>query len=328
MNAQTTFALLAVSLTIGSPLAAAQGAPAASSYAVQARWDLGAASRWDYLDIDPARHRLYLTRGERVQVLDLASGKEVGEVPSTAGVHGVAFAQDLKLGFTSNGRANSVTAFDLDTLQVKQEARIAGVNPDAILYEPVTRKLYTFNGKSADVSVLDPVTLKQTATIAVGGKPEFAASDVAGKIFVNIEDTAEIAVIDARSDKVLARWPLKGCTEPTGLALDSAHGRLFTVCQNKLMIVTDSKTGRRVAEVAIGEHADAAAFDAASSTVYASNGDGTLSVVHQLDADHYGAPFQLATLKGARTMALDHATRRVYLPTVVNQVFTVVVAAP
>ncbi|HZV65846.1 MAG TPA: hypothetical protein VFG03_13155 [Telluria sp.] len=328
MNAQTTFALLAVSLAIGSPLAAAQGAPAASSYAVQARWDLGAASRWDYLDIDPARHRLYLTRGERVQVLDLASGKEVGEVPATAGVHGVAFAQDLKWGFTSNGRANSVTAFDLDTLQVKQEAKIAGANPDAILYEPVTRKLYTFNGKSADVSVLDPVTLKQTATIAIGGKPEFAASDAAGKIFVNIEDTAEIAVIDARSDKVLARWPLKGCTEPTGLALDSAHGRLFTVCQNKLMVVTDSKTGRRVAEVAIGEHPDAAAFDAASSTVYASNGDGTLSVVHQLDADHYGAPFQLATLKGARTMALDHATRRVYLPTVVNQVFTVVVAAP
>jgi YVTN family beta-propeller protein len=328
MNVQTTFALLAVSLAIGSPLAAAQGAPAASSYAVQARWDLGAASRWDYLDIDPARHRLYLTRGERVQVLDLASGKEVGEVPATAGVHGVAFAQDLKLGFTSNGRANSVTAFDLDTLKVKQEAKIAGMNPDAILYEPVTRKLYTFNGKSADVSVLDPVTLKQTATIAVGGKPEFAASDAAGKIFVNIEDTAEIAVIDARSDKVLARWPLKGCTEPTGLALDSAHGRLFTVCQNKLMVVTDSKTGRRVAEVAIGEHADAAAFDAASSTVYASNGDGTLSVVHQLDADHYSAPFQLATLKGARTMALDHATRRAYLPTVVNQVFTVVVAAP
>jgi YVTN family beta-propeller protein len=328
MNAQTTFALLAVSLAIGSPLAAAEGAPAASSYAVQARWDLGAASRWDYLDIDPARHRLYLTRGERVQVLDLASGKEVGEVPGTAGVHGVALAQDLKLGFTSNGRANSVTAFDLDTLKVRQEAKVAGVNPDAILYEPVTRKLYTFNGKSADVSVLDPATLKQTATIAVGGKPEFAASDAAGKIFVNIEDTAEIAVIDARSDKLLARWPLKGCTEPTGIALDSAHERLFTVCQNKLMVVTDSKTGRRVAEVAIGEHADAAAFDAASSTVYASNGDGTLSVVHQLDADHYGAPFQLATLKGARTMALDHATRRVYLPTVVNQVFTVVVAAP
>jgi YVTN family beta-propeller protein len=328
MNAQSTAVLLATVLAAGSPLAAADSTAAASTYAVQARWDLGAASRWDYLDIDPARHRLYLTRGDRVQVLDTASGKVAGEVAGTAGVHGVAFAQDLKLGFTSNGRANSVTAFDLDTLQVKQEAKVAGVNPDAILYEPVTRKLYTFNGKSLDVSVLDPVTLKQTATIAVGGKPEFAVSDAAGKIFVNIEDTAEIVVIDARTDKLLARWPLKGCTDPTGLALDSAHGRLFTVCQNKLMVVTDSKTGHRVAEVAIGEHSDAAAFDAASSTVYASNGDGTLSVVHQLDADHYAAPFQLATVKGARTMALDHATRRVYLPTVVNQVFTVIVAAP
>lgn len=331
MNAQSTTVLLAagLALAIGSPLAAADSAAASpSAYAVHARWDLGAASRWDYLDIDPARHRLYLTRGDRVQVLDTASGKVVGEVAGTAGVHGVAFAQDLKLGFTSNGRANSVTAFDLDTLQVKHEVKIAGVNPDAILYEPVTRKLYTFNGKSLDVSVLDPVTLKQTATIPVGGKPEFAASDAAGKIFVNIEDTSEIAVLDARTDKLLARWPLKGCTDPTGIALDSAHERLFTVCQNKLMIVTDSKTGRRVAEVAIGEHADAAAFDAASSTVYASNGDGTLSVVHQLDADHYAAPVQLATAKGARTMALDHATRRVYLPTVVNQVFTVIVAAP
>ena len=332
MNSSMTGIMCGSLLVFSSvlPLAASAGpaAGAVPAYASQQRWELGAASRWDYLDIDPVRHHLYITRGDRVQVLDLATGKPVGEIAGTAGVHGVAFAQDLRLGFTSNGRSDSVTVFDLDTFQTKQEVKTSGQNPDAILYERSARKLYTFNGKSADVSVIDAVTLQPVATIKVGGKPEFAVSDNAGRIFLNIEDTAEIVVIDVRSDKLLARWPLKGCDEPTGLALDQAHARLFSVCRNKVMAVTDSKTGKRVADVPIGAGPDAAAYDAASATVFSSNGDGTLSVVRQVDADHYRAMAPVATVKGARTMALDHESKKIYLPTVVNQVFTVVVAAP
>jgi YVTN family beta-propeller protein len=321
---------LGLALTLGAPLAAiaAGAAQAGPHYAVQQRWALGAPSHWDYLELDPVRHRLFVTRGDRVQVLDPASGKVLGEIPGTAGVHGVALAQDLKLGFTSNGRSNSVTVFDLDTLQVRQELKVDGGNPDAILYEPGSHKLYTFNGKTADVSVFDAATGKPLATIPVGGRPEFAATDGKGRIFLNLEDKAEIAVIDVHHDKLLAHWQLEGCEEPTGLALDSVHGRLFSVCANKVMAVTDSGSGKAVARVAIGSHPDAAAYDSASATVFASNGDGTLSVVHQIDADRYAPTVSVPTAKGARTMALDPASKRVFLPTVVDQVFTVLVAAP
>lgn len=312
-------------LAAGIPFAAQAAAPATPThYAVQQRWDLGAATHWDYLAIDHQRNRLFVTRGDHVQVLDLATGKPVGEIPNTTGVHGVAFAEDLKLGFTSNGRANTVTVFDLDTLQVKGEWKVAGMNPDAILYDQATHKLYTFNGKSADVSVFDAATGKPVAKIAVGGKPEFATTD--GKhIYVNIEDKGEIVAIDAGTDRVLAHWPLAGCEEPSGLALDTAHARLFSVCANRTMMVTDSASGKVVAKVAIGDHPDAAVYDAGTATVFSSNGEGTLSVVHQVDADHYAAPVAVPTLKGARTMAFDPATRRAFLPTVVDKQFTMVV---
>lgn len=319
-----SFLAVAVSATC-LPLATQAAAPAAPiHYAVQQRWDLGPATRWDYLAIDSQRKRLFVTRGDRVQVLDAATGKPAGEIPDTAGVHGVAFAQDLKLGFTSNGRANSVTVFDLDTLKVKEEWKVAGVNPDAILYDPATRKLYTFNGKSADVSVFDAATGKPLATIAVGGKPEFASTD-GKRVYVNIEDKNEIVAIDAGTDRVLAHWPLAGCEEPSGLALDTAHARLFSVCGNRKMVVLDAASGKVVAGVAIGEHPDAAYYDAGTATVFSSNGAGTLSVVHQIDADHYAQPVEVPTVKGARTMAFDPAARRVFLPTVVDKQFTILV---
>jgi YVTN family beta-propeller protein len=307
------------------PVAAAPAAPV--HYAVQQRWDLGPATHWDYTALDAQRGRLFVTRGDHVQVLDAATGKVVGEIAGTAGVHGVAIAQDLKLGFTSNGRADSVTVFDLDTLQVKRTLPVTGTGPDAILYDPATHKLYTFNGKSADVSVFDAATGKALATIAVGGTPEFAVSD-GKRVYLNIEDKGELVAIDAAADRVLARWPLAGCEAPSGLALDAAHGRLFSVCSNRTMAVTDSATGKQVARVAIGGHPDAAFYDPASATVFSSNGEGTLSVVRQLDADHYAAADTVPTLKGARTMAFDPASRRVFLPTAVDKRFTVVVVGP
>lgn len=322
-----SFAAIAVAGVAPHLASAADAASGPAHYAVHDRWQLGAPSHWDYIDIDPVRHRLYVTRGDHVDVLATGSGKLAGTIAHTEGVHGVAFAQDLKLGFTSNGRANSVTVFDLDTLQPRQEVKVAGVNPDAILYDPSTRKLYTFNGRSADVSVFDASTMRPLATIPVGGKPEFAAADGAGHVFVNVEDKGEIVSIDAHADRVLAHWQLKGCEEPTGLALDTAHRRLFSVCANRVMAVTDSASGKPVAQVAIGGHPDAAAYDASSATVFASNGEGSLSVVRQLDPDHYEAA-TVPTLKGARTMAFDHDSKTVYLPTVENQAFTVLVVKP
>jgi DNA-binding beta-propeller fold protein YncE len=318
-------AALALVLTLGVAI----GQPAAT-YAVRQRWNLGAAGKWDYLAVDTLRQRLYITRGDHVQVLDLPSGQPMGVIPNTAGVHGVAFAQDLRLGFTSNGKSGSVTVFDLVTLKVRQEVPVSGGNPDAILYEPRSHKLYTFNGKTADVTVLDAQSLAVLATVQLSGRPEFAVSDQAGRIYVNIEDKGEINVLDAATNTVLARWPLPGCSEPTGLALDEAHGRLFSVCRNKTMVVTDAGSGRRVAEVAIGEHPDAVVYDAASATVFSSNGGGagSLSVLRQLDADHYAPAVNLPTEKGAKTMAMDPGSRRIYLPAVVNKVFTVLVVAP
>ena len=315
---KTAFTLIACA---ACSLAGADSAP-------QQRWDLGAASRYDYTDIDPVRQRLFLTRGDHVQVLDLATGKQQGEIAATRGVHGVAFAQDLKLGFTSNGGANSVTVFELDTLKVRKEVPVSGQNPDAILYEPVSHKLYTFNGKSKDVSVLDAASMTAVATIKVGGKPEFAVADGAGRIFVNIEDKADLVVIDVASNSVSATWHLAGCEEPTGLAYDARHARLFSVCQNRKMIVTDATSGRQVAQLTIGEHPDAVVFDPASATVYSSNGAGTISVIGQSDADHYQVKATLTTAKGARTMAMDYAGGRIYLPFVADQQFNVVVVKP
>ncbi|MES2104419.1 MAG: YncE family protein [Pseudomonadota bacterium] len=303
---------------------------AEAGYAVLDRWTLGDASKWDYTDIDVVRHRLFISRGDRVQVLELPSGKQIGEIPGTKGVHGVAFAQDLKLGFTSNGASSSITVFDLDTLQIKQEIPSDGINPDAILYEPGSHKLFVFNGRSDDVTLIDAVTLNAIAKIAASGRPEFAVSDGAGKVFFNIEDKSEMNVIDVASNRLVSKWPLKGCEEPSGLAIDTAHARLFSVCQNKIMVVTDAKTGRRIANVAIGEHPDAVIYDASTATIYSSNGDagGSLTVIHQDDADRYSVIANVPTSKGAKTMAMDQVSKKIYLPAVVDNKFMVLVAGP
>lgn len=324
------FASLAtVLMSIALPThAASQSNAPVRNYAVRQQWDIGASSRWDYLNVDPVRHRLYVTRGQRVQVIDPDSGQTVGEIPGTNGVHGVAFAQDLKLGFTSNGMANTVSVFDLDTLNVKREVPVGGSNPDAILYIPKAHKLYTFNGKSNDVSVFDAADMHLRTRIPVGGTPEFAVSDSAGHIFLNIEDKSEIVEIDENTDAVLAHWPLTSCDEPSGMAIDASHNRLFSVCSNKVMAVTDSVTGKPVARIAIGARPDAAAYDARTGTVFSSNGDGTLSVIRQRDADHYEVVATVQTQKGARTMAFDSKNGHVYLPVGDEHKFNVLVVSP
>jgi len=318
-------AALLFTLPCASPAADAAPAPI---YQVSARYPLEGAGKWDFISLDTVRNRLFITRGDRVDVMNAATGEFVGTIADTAGVHGVAFAQELKIGFTSNGKTDSVTVFDLDTLKPLRTVKVSGANPDALLYHEATQHLYTFNGKTANVSVIDTQTFEVVRTIEVGGKPELPATD-GRRLFVNLEDKSAIAVIDMASGKVTANWRLTDCGNPTGLAFDANQARLFSVCDNQKMIVTSAKTGKQVAVVPIGLGPDGAVYDEATKTIFTSNGkDGTVTVVQQKDADHYQVVATVATEKGAKTLAYDASSQRLYLPTVVADKFTVVVVSP
>jgi YVTN family beta-propeller protein len=303
-------------LLAGLPVAGnAAGAGHDSKYAVSSQWKIGGPGGWDLLAVDEGLRRLYLSRSDRVVVLDADNGKVVGEIPHTDGVHGIAIAADLGHGYTSNGKSNSVTVFDLKTLKPIKEVKIDGQNPDVILYDQGKSRVYIFNGRSNDASVIDAKTFEPIGKVALGGKPEFAVSDGHGRMYVNIEDKAELAVVDESALKVVATWPLESCEEPTGLAFDDAHHRLFSVCQNEKLVVTDSKDGHRVASVAIGKGPDGAAFDASRGLVFSSNGAaGTLTIVHEDDPEHFHVVDNLATQKSARTLTLDAKTHRLFLP--------------
>jgi YVTN family beta-propeller protein len=293
---------------------AAAGAAPTGSYSIQRQFNIGGPGGWDYLTVDAASNRLFISRADRVLVVNTRDGALLGTIPDTQGVHGIALAPDLGKGFTSNGRADTVTVFDLKSLATTGTIAVGGHNPDAILYDPASGHLYTFNGRSQDISVIDPAKAAVIATIPAGGKPEFAASDGAGRIFFNIEDTAELSAIDSSASKRVATWPLKNCEEPTGLAIDRKHARLFSVCANGVLVVTDAASGRHVAEVPIGKGPDAAAFDAATGLVFSSNGqDGTLTVIHEDDPDHYSVVATTVTQKSARTMALDPGSHEIFL---------------
>lgn len=275
---------------------------------------VGGDGGWDYVTLDADAGRLFVPRGTRVMVFDL-EGKTVGEIPKTEGVHGVALAKSLDRGFTSNGRANTITVFKLSTLEVLKEVKATGENPDAILYEPTTQQVFSFNGRGKNATVLDANTLEVKGTLPMGGKPEFAVCDGNGRVFVNVEDTSELLAINAKTLKVEARWSLKPLEEPSGLAIDGAHHRLFAVGRNKLMAVLDAQTGRVISTLPIGAGCDGAAFDPGTGNLYASNGEGTLTIAHGDGAGRYAVLGTVPTKKGARTMAVDEKTHHVYLPT-------------
>jgi YVTN family beta-propeller protein len=306
--------LMAVAGVIQASSGAPTGDARSGAYVLQREFVLGGLGGWDYLTVDSAAKHLFISRGDRVLVMNTDDGSLAATIAGTEGVHGVALAPDLGKGFTSNGRADSVTVFDLKSLAATSVIPVAGHNPDAILYDRASSRLYTFNGGSQDVSVIDPRKGKVIGTIAVGGKPEFAATDNAGRIFFNIEDTSHMGVIDSATAKLIATWALPNCDEPSGLALDALHKRLFSVCGNGVLVVTDASSGKQIAKMPIGRGPDAAAFDAKRGLVFSSNGqDGTLTVIRQDDADHYSVVSTVATQKSARTMALDTVTHRVYL---------------
>jgi DNA-binding beta-propeller fold protein YncE len=286
-----------------------------ADYTVSRSFPLGRTGGWDYLALEASGARLFVSRGDRVDVVETVSGKLAGTIANTAGVHGIAFAPALKRGFTSNGRGDNVTVFELDTLRVIKEVPVSGKKPDAILFEPRYNHVITANGETANLSVLDPGTLEVAATVALPGPPEFMATDAAGTVYVNIEtDPGKLVAVDAKTRAVKATWPLPGCANPTGLALDAAHHRLFSVCANQVMAVTDAQSGKQVAKVVIGKGPDAAAFDSDRGLVFSSNGmDGTLTVVHQDTPDEYKVMATVNTQVSARTMVLDPATHNIYL---------------
>ena len=286
----------------------------AAEYKVVARGTLGGEGRWDLLAVDEAARRLYVSRTTRVMVVDADTLKVVGEVPETPGVHGIAIAPDLGRGYTSNGRAATSTIFDLKTRRRIGEVK-TGQNPDMILYDRLTRRVFVFNGKSADVTVFDAGKGTVKATIPLGGKPELAVSDGKGTVFVNIEDTSEVVALDARGLKVQARWPLKPCEEPTGLALDDEHRRLFAACSNGLLAVVDADAGRVVATAPIGKDPDGAVFDAERQLAFTSNADGTVTIIREVTPETFEAVQTVTTGPGAKTIALDSLKHRVYLVT-------------
>jgi len=301
---------------ISLSLAALAFAAAGPGYHVIKTYKVGGEGGWDYLTADPDAHNLYISRGTHVIVLDSETGKSVGDILDTPGVHGIALAHELGRGFTSNGREGTVTIFDLKTLAPIGSKVKAGENPDAILYDPATKRVFTFNGRSHDSTAIDAETGKVLGTIPLGGKPEFAASDGKGEIFVNIEDKSELDAIDPQKLEVKAKWPLAPCTEPSGLSIDRAHRRLFVGCDNKMMAVVDADTGKVLATPAIGEGVDATRYDPGTGLAFAScGGDGVLTVIKEESPDKFSVVENVPTEKGARTMALDTKTHNVFTVT-------------
>ena len=300
--------LLAVGAAAASPVAAA-----ATHYSVLQRHPLGGSGGWDYLSIDAAAHHLFIARNDRVMVVDTRSGKLLAEIPGMRHAHGVALVPAQHRGYVSNGDGNSVSVIDLDNLKVVGSIPVSGKNPDAIVYDAASGHLLTMNGRSDTASVIDPVAGKEVATIALPGRPEFALSDGHGHVFVNLEDKGELVRLDSHTNTVQNVWSLAPCDSPSGLAYDAAHQRLFSVCDNRLMIVTDAVDGRQVARVVIGKGPDAAAFDPQTQLIYSSNHDGTLTLVHEDSADHYRVLANVPTQPGARTLALDPVSHFVWL---------------
>lgn len=289
-------------------------APPAAGFHPLQTLPIGGAGGWDYVTLDASARRLYVPRSDRVLVLDL-EGKALGVIPGTDGVHGVALAPALDRGYASNGRGNSITIFQLSTLAVLAQVKATGEGPDAILFDPFTNRVFSFNGRGQNATVIDALKGEVVGTIPFGHKPEFAATDNQGHVFVNLEDSAELAVIDAKKLTIEQKWSLKPIEDPTGMAIDLQHHRLFIVGGNKLMAVVDANTGKLLATPAIGTGADAAAFDAELGLAFSSNGEGTLTVVRQDGPSQYSVLEQVPTRRGARTMALDPTTHRIYLPT-------------
>jgi len=274
---------------------------------------IGGEGGWDFLAVDAANRRLYVTRGTHVVVVDLDTEKVAGEIPDTRGVHGVAFVPDLGRGFTSNGGDSTSTVFDTKTLKTLGKVKASG-RPDIIYFEPVSRRVFTFNHGTNDTTAIDPAEMKAVGTLPLGGVPELAVSDEKGHVFVNMENTSEIVEFDASTLKVLRRFPLSPGEEPTGLAFDPKQRKLFSTCANRKLVVADADSGKVVQTLEIGPGPDGCIFDAENGLVFCpGGGDGTLTVVRELTPGRYEVAKTIKTQVSAKTIALDPKTHRLYL---------------
>ncbi len=291
----------------------ATGAFAADFHVIR-RMHVGGEGGWDYLKVDPDSHRIYLSRGNHVMVVDEQSGKLLGDIPNTNGVHGIALATDLGKGFTSNGADDSVTVFDLNTLKPTGTIKTTGGNPDSIIYDPATKRVFTFNGKSSNSTAIDAASGKVVGTVALGGKPEEAVLDGKGSVFVNLEDKSSMAVFDAKSLTLKNTWPLSPCEGPSAIAMDTAHRRVFAAC-DKVMVVVNADTGKVIASPPIGGDPDGNGFDPGTGMLFASCREGLVSVIHQDSPDKYSVVTNITTQFGTRTMTLDPKTHHVFTVT-------------
>lgn len=308
------FVLVLFLFAFGSTIGSGQTNPGPSGYHLLKKIEVGGEGGWDYLFADSDAHRLYVSHATKVVVIDTDKDTVIGEIPNTNGVHGIAVAEDLGRGFISAGRDNAVTIFDLKDLKTLDTVKV-GKNPDAIMYDPASKRIFAFNGGSSDTTVLDAATGKIVGTIALGGKPEFATSDGKENVFVNIEDKSEVVELDSQKLTVKARWPIAPGEEASGMAIDRKNHRLFIVCSNKKMIVMNAESGKVVADLPIGDGTDAAGFDPETKMAFSSNGDGTLTVIREDSRDKYSVVGNITTQRGARTMTLDAKTHKIYLPT-------------
>jgi len=307
--------LVATCLVLGpGTLSLTAQSAADTNYHLSRDIKLGGDGRWDCLTVDTAKHRLFIARQNRVTVVDLESGKVIGEIPGLNGAHGVALAYLAGHGFATSGRDSSVTMFDLKTLKVLRRTKAAD-DADAVVYDPASKRVFTFNGDAGSSTAIDPVSGAVVGTIPLGGKPEFGVTDGRGRLYVNIEDKGEVAQIDPVRLRVTGRWSIAPCEEPTGLAVDRTRHLLFSACHNGVMAISDAAARRKIAEVPIGQGVDGAEFDPGTRLVFASNGDGTLTVVHEDSRTTFHVVSTSPTRRGARTMALDEHTHRVYTVT-------------
>ncbi|MFZ0773908.1 MAG: YncE family protein [Candidatus Sulfotelmatobacter sp.] len=312
-------AVFALGFALVSPSVAA-----AKGFAITKKIPVPGQGSWDYLAVDEGARRLYVSHGTQVEVMDVDSGAIVGKIENTPGVHGIAIAAELGRGFVSDGQSSAVTIFDLRTLKTIAEVPV-GKKPDAIIYDPATSRVFAFNGDSSSATAIEAATGKVAGTVDLGGGPEFAVADGSGYIYNNLEDASVVLKINARSLKVEQRWPTAPCASPSSIAMDRSNRRLFIGCRSKVMAVMNADTGKVVATLPIGDHVDATAFDPDSRLIFNSNGEGTITVIHEDSPDKYSAVETVKTLPKAKTMALDPKTHQLFLSTAEAGQFEVLV---
>ena len=311
---RAALALLFFSLFAVCCIPAVAQSASGSGYHLVKKVKLGGTGGWDYLEVDPTTHRLFISRGTHYIVVDPDQGKIIGDIPGSQRAHGIAFANEFNKGFTTDGSNGDSIMFDLTSLKVLDKIK-TDKDSDAAIYDPFSKRVFTFNGDANTASAIDAATGKLVSTFPLGGGPEFGATDGKGKIFVNLEDKSSLVKFDAKTLKIENTWPLAPCESPSGLAIDAAHEILVVGCHNKLMTFVDGNSGKVLGTVPIGQGVDANRFDPVTGYAFASCGDGTLTIAHEDSPTSFSLVEMIQTQRGARTMALDYATHTVYLVT-------------